>query len=174
MSWKYCGGPGVKNLTENKLEEGGSEPDTPDTPDTPGTPSGDVVTIAHTAFTDLEGDKTATADGYTFSFAKNSGATNPKYYAADMRLYAKNTLTIKGGKMAKIVFTLGSVKTRYTTFAPNTGALNPAQAEGDTTITWVGDASEVTFTVGDSALYGAEAGKPGQIRFTSIEIYPAE
>lgn len=38
---KYCGGPGLKNLTEGKLVDGGSTPDTPGTPDTPDTPAGD-------------------------------------------------------------------------------------------------------------------------------------
>lgn len=32
---KYCGGPGLKNLTVGKIVDGGTEPGTPDTPDTP-------------------------------------------------------------------------------------------------------------------------------------------
>ncbi|MDE5628864.1 MAG: hypothetical protein K2I69_04815 [Muribaculaceae bacterium] len=154
---------------------GGDTPTTPDTPDDPVTPpTGEDGVINHDAFTGVAGDATVTAGGYTFTFAKNAGATNPQDYTADMRLYAKNSLQIQGGRMTKIVFTLGSVTTRYTTFTPSTGTLSPAQAEGDTTITWVGDATDVTFTVGDTALYGAEAGKPGQIRFTKIEITAAE
>ncbi|MDE6574187.1 MAG: OB-fold nucleic acid binding domain-containing protein, partial [Muribaculaceae bacterium] len=154
---------------------GGDTPTPPDTPDDPVTPpAGEDGVINHDAFTGVAGDATVTAGGYTFTFAKNGGATNPQDYTADMRLYAKNSLQIQGGRMTKIVFTLGSVKTRYTSFTPSTGAIEPAQAEGDTTITWVGDATDVTFTVGDTALYGAEAGKPGQIRFTKIEITAAE
>lgn len=63
---------------------------------------------------------------------------------------------------------------RYTDFTPSTGTLSPAQAAGDTSVTWVGDASDVTFTVGATATMGSEEGKPGQIRFTKIEIFPAE
>lgn len=94
-----------------------------------------------------------------------------------MRLYADNTLRISGAAMAKIVVTLSGSKdqkARYTTFSPSTGKLDPAQATGDTTITWVGNATDVTFTVGHNADFGDGAGKRGQIRFTKIEIFPAK
>ena len=60
---------------------------------------------------------------------------------------------------------------RYTDFTPSTGKLEPAQEAGDTEITWVGDAKEVTFTVGDFATMGTDGdSKNGQIRFTKISI----
>lgn len=148
--------------------EGGTE--TGDTPEPPVVEPGDGITIMANQ---LNPAATTTVNGFTFSMAKNDGATAPAYYdsTADIRLYAKNTLTISGGTMAKIVFTLKNATYRYTTFTPSTGALNPAQAAGDTEITWEGNANEVTFTVGDIATLGTENTKPGQIKFTQVTIY---
>lgn len=143
---------------------------TPPTPPTPPTPV-DGTQIALDEFKDVDGDATVTSQGYTITIAKATGGTKPKYYSNGMRLYADNTLTISGKKMTKITFTLAS-NPQYTTFTPSTGALNPAQAEGDTTITWVGDAEEVIFTVGHDSF--ADAAKRGQIRFTEIVIQSAE
>ena len=95
-----------------------------------------------------------------------------------MRLYADNTIEIKGaGKIAKIVFTINaeSCKERYTTITPSAGKIEPEQAAGDTSATWVGDADAVTFTIGHDATLGtAGASKRGQFHFTKIEIYPAK
>ncbi|MDE6497520.1 MAG: hypothetical protein K2L21_02545, partial [Muribaculaceae bacterium] len=90
-----------------------------------------------------------------------------------LRLYANNTLNIKGAAMGKIVFTLNTATgaKRYTTFTPNAGSLG-TQATDDASITWTGDSSDVTFTVGATATMGTENGKPGQIHISSIEIYP--
>ena len=63
---------------------------------------------------------------------------------------------------------------RYTTLTPTSGKMDPAQAVGDTTATWVGDSADITFTVGDLATLGSENTKPGQFRFTKIEIYKAK
>lgn len=148
--------------------EGGTE--TGDTPEPPVVEPGDGITIMANQ---LNPAATTTVNGFTFSMAQNDGATAPAYYdsTADIRLYAKNTLTISGGTMAKIVFTLKNATYRYTTFTPSTGALNPAQAAGDTEITWEGNANEVTFTVGDIATLGTENTRPGQIKFTQVTIY---
>ncbi|MDE6498864.1 MAG: hypothetical protein K2L21_09420, partial [Muribaculaceae bacterium] len=92
-----------------------------------------------------------------------------------LRLYANNTLNIKGAAMGKIVFTLNTATgaKRYTTFAPSTGAV-ATQTADDTTITWTGNSGDVTFTVGSTTTLGTESGKPGQIHISSIEIYPAK
>ena len=117
----------------------------------------------------------ATVGGYTVELQKNSGTTAPAYHAntGAIRLYAKGSLTVSGEKISKIVVTLASdAAYRYTTFTPSTGAFDPAQAAGDTEITWVGNASSVTFTVGDFATMGTDGeSKAGQIRFTSITVY---
>ncbi len=175
----YGGLPGIRNTKGYEWLEGGTTPvdPTPDdpTPDDP-TPAGDAVTVLASVFTTLPGS--TTAEGYTFDIQTKDGATAPAYNSgtAAVRLYAKNQLTIKGAKFSKVVVTLSNdAKYRYTTFTPSAGKLDPAQAEGDTTITWVGDATEVTFTVGDKATMGSDgATKAGQIRFSKIEIYPAE
>lgn len=148
--------------------EGGTE--TGDTPEPPVVEPGDGIVIMANQ---LDPAAATTVNGFTFNMSQNDGATAPAYYesTADIRLYAKNTLTISGGAMSKIVFTLKNATYRYTTFAPSVGALNPAQAEGDTEITWEGNANEVTFTVGDIATLGTENTKPGQIKFTQVTIY---
>lgn len=120
---------------------------------------------------------TTTTEGYTFDFEKNGGSTAPAFHAGTsaVRIYAKGSLKITGAPMAKIVFTIASDnRYRYTTFTPSAGKLDPEQAVGDETITWVGNSGDVTFTVGDLATLGSESGKPGQIRITKIEIYPAK
>lgn len=148
-----------------------------DTPggDTPGEP-GDAVTVMASIFQDHL-TAPVTAEGYTFEVAKNGGSTAPAYHAGTsaVRIYAKGSLKITGAPMAKIVFTIADDnKYRYTTFTPSAGRLDPEQATGDTTITWVGNSGDVTFTVGDLATLGSESTKPGQIRITKIEIYPAK
>jgi|GEM_PF-1985593 len=113
--------------------------------------------------------------GYTFDIEKNNGSTAPTYHEGTnaLRIYAKGTLAISGTKLTKVVFTLASdAAGRYTTFEPSAGALNPAQAAGDTQIVWEGDATAVTFTVGDKATMGTDgASKAGQIRLASVEVY---
>ena len=77
---------------------------------------------------------------------------------------------------SEIVFNIASTnKFRYTTFTPNTGTLSPAQASGDTSVTWLGNATSVTFTVGHDATLGSDgASKRGQIHISDIVIYPAK
>ncbi len=177
---KYFGMPGLKTVTKYVLGEGGgtTDPTEPTDPDQPVTPpaAGDVTTIAATAITNVPG--TTTVSGYTIDIQKASGGTAPAAHAGTsaIRLYADNTMQVSGGRMTKIVFTLASdAGYRYTEMTPSTGAISPAQAEGDTSFTWVGDASSVTFTVGHDATLGSDgADKRGQIRFTQLEITAAE
>lgn len=144
--------------------------------DEPVNPSGDVVTIDASAFNGrLPGS--ITVDGYTIDIEKGNGATAPAYHAGStaVRAYAKNTISVTGPKAAKIVFTIAADNSyRYTTLTPTSGKMDPAQAVGDTTATWVGDSADITFTVGDLATLGSENTKPGQFRFTKIEIYKAK
>lgn len=164
---------------------GGTEPDPgpgPDDPE-PGTP-GDAVNIDLTPFkgpaakNGFEVITPVTEDGYTFTVDKSSGATVPGYYEYNgegtIRLYANNTLNIKGAAIAKIVFTINTATgaKRYANFNPSTGKVDD-QASGDTSITWTGNSSDITFTVGATSI-GTEAGKPGQVHIQKIEIYPAK
>ena len=115
------------------------------------------------------------ADGFTFLAQKNNGQTAPQYVASgsDVRIYAKGSYTItnnSGTNMTNIVFNISTQgKRRLTTITPNTGAV-AAQALGDETVTWNGAAQTVTFTVGDTADYGSETDKAGQLDFSSIVI----
>ena len=85
-------------------------------------------------------------------------------------------MTVSGAKIAKIVFSINTDTgtARYTTFTPSTGSVGKQQA-GDTSITWTGSATSVTFTVGHDATLGSDgASKRGQVHINGIEIYPAE
>ncbi len=153
---------------------GSSEPVDPPTP-----PSGDGVSVTGAQIAACV-DGTATVDGYSFTASKESGATAPaaNVYngATTIRLYADNTFTIAGAEMAKIVFTLNTAtgSKRYTTFTSNVGKV-AEQKSDDAAISWTGNASSVTFTVGHDATLGSDgSSKRGQIHISGIEIFPAE
>ena len=118
----------------------------------------DVTIVAETSLTGLADNTAITVEGFTFKALKNSGGSTPTYNAGgkDARLYAKNTLTIQGGTMTKIVFNISAQgKKRLAPITASTGTI-ATQAAGDETVTWTGNASEVTFTVGEKANYGSD------------------
>lgn len=149
--------------------EGGETPDEPN-PDDP-TGDGYATILAK----QLNPAGSATVGGFTVSFAKNNGSTAPAYHTGTeaIRLYAKGSMTVVGNKITKIVVALAKdASYKYTTFTPSTGALQTEQAVGDTEITWVGDATTVTFTVGDKATMGSDGEESnGQMRIASLTIY---
>ena len=162
------------------------DPD-PDPDPTPDPTPGDAVDFAISNFPhgddpNVTGNVSgaATFGGYTITTETASGKTAPAINVYNgvptLRLYANNTLTVKGASMAKIVFTINTATgaKRYTTFTPSTGKLDPAQAAGDSSITWKGDASDITFTVGALGTLGTESTKPGQVHISKIEIYPVK
>lgn len=122
-----------------------------------------------------DAENKATNGTFTFTAVKNDGSTNPAFNAngGDVRLYAKNTFTItnSAGNMTKIVFTISAQgKRRLTEVTASTGTI-ATQAAGDETVTWTGNAAEVTFTVGEKAVYGSDGGeKAGQFDFSSLVI----
>lgn len=142
----------------------------PDNPDNPDQPTNVTIVYANHSADALD----VTVDGINAKAVNNGGSTNPQYHAATaaLRLYAKNDLTISGKEIEKIVFTLAEdAKYRYTTFTPSVGAM-ATQAKGDTQMTWTGDASSITFTVGEKATLGEDGDtKAGQIRISKIEIF---
>lgn len=142
----------------------------PDNPDNPDQPTNVTIVYANHSADALD----VTVDGINAKAAKQDGKTEPAYNAntAALRLYAKNTLTISGKDVEKIVFTLASdAKYKYTTFTPSVGTL-AEQAKGDTQMTWTGDASSITFTVGENATLGEDGeNSAGQIRISKIEIF---
>lgn len=115
------------------------------------------------------------ADGVSLTAKKNNGSTNPAFYAkgADARIYAKGTATVKCATdqiITKIVFNLSSQgKTRLPAITASTGTI-ATQAKGDATVTWTGEASEISFTVGDKSIYGSSTSKAGQFCFSTFEV----
>ncbi|MDE6581025.1 MAG: hypothetical protein K2K47_00660, partial [Duncaniella sp.] len=149
------------------------DPVTPDPdPVVPGTEGEVTVESPFSQFTNFAGGEN-NVGGFTFVFDKTTGTTAPQVYQNNLRLYAKNTLTISGPKVTKVVFTFTEDNNfRYADFTPSTGAYTKAQAAGDTEITWTGDATTVTFTVGDKAVYGDDGDtKAGQVRIAKITVY---
>ena len=137
--------------------------------------SADVITIdCSTIGADFQNDATVTAQGISLTPSKAAGSSAPTYNTTgkDCRLYAKNTLLVQSstGNMTKIVFNLSSQgKDRLAPITASTGTI-ATQATGDETVTWTGDAAEVTFTVGDKSTYGSDPSKAGQLDFTSLVI----
>ena len=117
-----------------------------------------------------------TAGAYSVVAAKADANNEPVYNASgkDVRVYAKGTLTVSNSKenMTKIVFNISSQGLkRLAPITASTGTI-AAQSSGDTQVTWTGSASEVVFTVGETAIYGTEDTKPGQLCFVSMEVAP--
>lgn len=139
----------------------------------PGGPAGTGLNVKATQL-NVAGD--VTIDGYTFTIAKNAGTTAPALHAGTsaIRLYGANTITVSSanGNIKKLTFILSSdAHFRYGAVGVSSGKFEPAQAKGDTQLTWVGDATSVTFTVDGGAIYGddGEAAK-SQLRFTEINV----
>ena len=120
-----------------------------------------------------------TVNGFTIIALKGEGGTAPTVNASagDARLYAKNTLTIKSanGNLKKLVFNISTQgKKRLTSITADNGTIS-AQAVGDETVTWTGDAAEVTLTVGEKAVYGSDGDtKAGQFDFDNVVITVGE
>lgn len=129
---------------------------------------------------ELTPGEAVTYKGYTVDLQKAEGQSIPALNGDAMRIYANNTVTISAKEVTKIVFTLAETTAkRYAKLTPSVGEITPAQAAGDTEITWVGPAeaaASVTFTVSEKAEFGTESGKAGQVHFTQITVYgtPAE
>lgn len=113
---------------------------------------------------------------YTFSAEKNSGSTAPTQNGntKDIRLYAKNSLTVSTSseKMCTIVFHISKKGLdQWAEFTPNNGSVTVSKT--DKTVTWENKegATSVTFTVGDKCKYGTAATtKAGQFCFDSVDI----
>lgn len=121
----------------------------------------------------------ATYEGLTFTASKSNGANVPIINATygDMRVYAKGTFNIQSveSKITQVVFTLSTQgMRRLAPITPSVGSIATQQA-GDATVTWSGNAYDVTFTVGDKADYGSDgSSKAGQLCFDQIVITTEE
>ena len=130
-----------------------------------------------TLVTGASGSATYTSGSYTIHALSNGNSNAPTVNASsgDFRSYAKATVTISttGKAMTKIVFNLSSQgQKRLTEITASVGTV-ATQAVGDKTVTWTGSAKEVTFTVGEKAVYGSDGeSKAGQFDFNDVVITP--
>lgn len=118
----------------------------------------------------ISGDK----DIISWSTDKNNGSTAPAINGTELRIYAKGSITINakaGITIDKIIFTISNQgKKRLAPISASEGIVAP-QTKGDETVTWTGNSSSVTFTVGDKAEYGSDgASKAGQLCISEVDI----
>lgn len=127
----------------------------------------------------IDGGITWTVGDVTFKALKVGNGTAPTRNgkALDIRLYANNTLEVTSAdkNLTKLVFTISSQGLkRLTAITSSTGAI-ATQAAGDTEVTWTGNASSVTLTVGAKADFGTDgSGSAGQFDFSAITIETGE
>lgn len=127
-------------------------------------------------FTKLKWSNPFTQSPYTFSADKNSGSTTPTQNpnSKDIRLYAKNSLTIStsSGKICKIVFHISTNGLeQWADFTPNNGSVTVSKEKQTATWENAEGATSVTFTVGAKCKYGTAATtKAGQFFFNSVDI----
>ena len=154
--WVKAIGDGTNYLTSDAIQSA--------TGTTKGGSQHGTVTINAGALT----DGVLSSNGFTLTFNKNTGGTEPTYNVngEDIRLYAKGTVLVDGNDktITSIVFK------RLAPITASTGTI-ATQAVGDETVSWSGSAKKVTFTVGDNANYGSEgSSKAGQLDFSSVTI----
>ncbi len=127
-------------------------------------------------FTKLTWSNPLVQSPYTFSADKNSGSTAPTQNpnSKDIRLYAKNSLTIStsSGKICKIVFHISTNRLKqWADFTPNNGSVTVSKEKQTATWENAEGATSVTFTVGAKCKYGTAATtKAGQFFFNSVDI----
>ena len=145
-----------------------------------GTMFADDITIQASQLEGYEGNDGVTVHGITFKAVKNTGSNAPFVYTSkdtppviEARMYAKNSLTVKvsSGTITKLVFNLSAQGLkRLAPITASTGSISE-QKSGDETVTWTGDAAEVTLTVGDKAKYGSDGDtKAGQLDYLSVVV----
>lgn len=91
-----------------------------------------------------------TENGATASFAKGSGGTAPAWYAAGLRLYASNTITISSTDViTAISFNWEKQGTKaFASCSADAGSYTHPSTTG--TGSWTGSANQVVFTLGGS------------------------
>lgn len=115
-----------------------------------------------------------TSNGISITVDQAGGGTKPTVNANanDCRAYANNTVRMISsiGNMSKIVFNISAQGLRrLPDVTPSVGSI--AIDASAATITWTGDANDITLTVGEKAVHGTDgASKAGQFDFTSIDV----
>ena len=106
---------------------------------------------AGTANFTLSSASSVTVDGVTASFAKGSGSTAPTWYAAGLRLYAKNTVTISSSSsITGISFNWEKQGSKtFCGVTASTGSYTHPSAAG--VGTWTGSATSIVFTLANTS-----------------------
>ena len=107
---------------------------------------------ATTTFT-FKTDEKQTKDGFTVEVAQAAGQNPPKIYNDTLRLYAQNTITVKGSKITSLKITFAKQgKKEYAEVEANVGTYvsgGKSTDKNDPKVdTWSGDAQEVVITLG--------------------------
>lgn len=117
---------------------------------------------------------TFTSGDFNFTTKKNNGQTAPTQNAStkDLRHYAKNTITISGAKMTKMVFTMSDAgKKQWATVTASEGTMTVDKTNGTTTWENTNGSSSVTLTVGDNNDFGSNTKKKaGQFNVDKVDI----
>ena len=107
---------------------------------------------------------------------KAEAATAPAYNAkaADLRIYAKGTLTIEAAsEMTNITFEMSkdAIYRFSAENAANVGTLKCDTTDGKANMTWTGSAKKIVITVGEKATLGKDGSeKAGQLRISGMTI----
>lgn len=117
---------------------------------------------------------TFTSGDFTFTAKKNNGQTAPTQNtnSKELRHYAKNTITISGAKMTKMVFTMSEAgKKQWATVTASEGTMTVDKTNGTTTWENTNGSSSVTLTVGDKNDFGTNKKKTaGQFNVDKVDI----
>lgn len=117
---------------------------------------------------------TFTSGDFTFTAKKNKGINAPtkNTNSKDLRHYAKNTITISGAKMTKMVFTMSEAgKRQWATVTASEGTMIVDKTNGTTTWENTNGSSSVTLTVGDNNDFGSNTKKKaGQFNVDKVDI----
>ena len=139
----------------------------------------DVTIVAENSLSGIADETPITVSGYTFTAFKNEGTTAPTYNAngKDVRLYAKNTLTIKASKaITKVVITCqnpqsGSVYNGNDMMYGEAGGKKVTTSkDSDTQVTFSGFSDNTLFICNDYT----EAKAGTQLRIVTMVITYAE
>ena len=117
---------------------------------------------------------TFTSGDFNFTTKKNNGQNAPTQNAStkDLRHYAKNTITISGAKMTKMVFTISKAgKNQWAIVTASEGTMTVDVNSGTATWENTNGSSSVTLTVGDNNDFGSNTKKKaGQFNVDKVDI----
>ena len=116
---------------------------------------------------------TFTSGDFTFTAKKNNGQAAPTQNAnsKDLRHYAKNSITISGAKMTKMIFTMSDAgKKQWATVTASEGTMTVDKTKGTATWENTNGSSSVTLTVGDNNDFGSNTKKKaGQFNVDKVD-----